>query len=240
MNGRDEFQTGVSADETARGADEGIGLGAGGTPAAVREAPGATDTAGTSTFDSSGVSTPPPLKTRPTNAPFGIQVPESVPNALAPLEPVGRQYLGWIGAALLLIGTFLSVKTYTYNGPNLGLNIAVPSASQNFWDFSGIWAFVVLVLALASAGLAFIRDYKWLLVTGGVSFVVLVVNLLFTFSGVLGLSARPSWGWIVLFLGALVVLAAGAMRSAARDAENPNALNNLIASVQSRSRSSNR
>jgi hypothetical protein len=234
MNGRDEFQTGVDADATTRGGDEGIGLGATGTPAAVRDAPGETDTIGTTIPQASTMSTPPPLKTRPTNAPFGIQIPDSVQSALAPLEPVGRQYLGWIGAAFLLIGTFLSVKTYTYNGPNLGLNISVPSASQNFWDYSGLWAFVVLVLALASAGLAFIRDYKWLLVTGGVSFVVLVLNLLFAFSGVQGLSARPSWGWIVLFLGALGVLAAGAMRSAARDAENPNALNNLIASVQSR------
>ncbi len=234
MNGRDEFQTGVSADEPAREPDEGS-LGGVGTPAAVRTAPSDTGTMGTATFDAS--STPPstPLKTRPTNAPFGIQIPDSVQNALAPLEPVGRQYLGWIGAALLLIGTFLSVKTYTYNGPNLGLNISVPSASQNFWDFSGLWAFVVLVLALASAGLAFIRDYKWLLVTGGVALIVLVLNFLYTFSGVLGLSARPSWGWIVLLLGELAVLAAGAMRSTTRDAENANGLDNLIAAVQSKS-----
>jgi hypothetical protein len=234
MNGRDEFQTGVSANEPALGADEGIGPGTAGAPAAVRDVPGETDTMGTTTSDYSTMSTPPPLKTRPTNAPFGIQIPDSVQNALAPLEPVGRQYLGWIGAALLLIGTFLHVKTYSYNGPNLGLNIAIPSASQNFWDYSGLWAFVVLVLALASAGVAFIRDYKWLVVTGAISFVVLVLNLLFTFSGVLGLSAHPSWGWIVLFVGALAVLAAGAMRSTARDAENPNGVDNLIASVQSR------
>jgi hypothetical protein len=237
MNGRDEFQTGVSADDTALGADEGIGPATPSAPTAVRDAPGETGTMGTTTSHSSTMSTPPPLKTRPTNAPFGIQIPDSVQSALAPLEPVGRQYLGWIGAALLLIGTFLHVKTYSYNGPNLGLNIAIPSASQNFWDYSGLWAFVVLVLALASAGLAFIRDYKWLLVTGAISFVVLVLNVLFTFSGVLGLSARPSWGWIVLFVGALAVLAAGAMRSTARDAENPNALDNLIASVQSRGNS---
>jgi hypothetical protein len=237
MNGRDEFQTGVSANEAALGADEGIGPGTAGAPAAVRDAPGGTDTMGTTNSGYSTSTTPPPLKTRPTNAPFGIQIPDSVQNALAPLEPVGRQYLAWIGAALLLIGTFLHVKTYTYNGPNLGLNISVPSASQTFWEYSGLWAFVVLVLAIASAGLAFIRDYKWLVVTGAVSFVILVLNLLFTFSGVLGLSARPSWGWIVLFLGALAVLAAGMMRSTARDAENPNALDNLIASVQSRSSS---
>lgn len=233
MNGRDEFQTGVGADQTARPADD-VSPGGIGTPAAVRDVPGDAGTAGTTTFDASNSSASTPLKSRPTNAPFGIQIPDNVQNALVPLEPVGRQYLGWIGAALLLIGTFLSVKTYTYNGPNLGLNISVPSASQNFWDFSGLWAFIVLVLALASAGLAFIRDYKWLLVTGGVALVVLVVNFLYTFSGVLGLSARPSWGWIVLLLGDLIVLAAGAMRSTARDAENANGLDNLIASVQSR------
>jgi hypothetical protein len=237
MNGRDEFQTGVDADAPVRGADEGIGLGAAGTPAAVRDAPGETDTAGTSTFDTSGVSTPPPLKTRPTNAPFGIQVPESVPNALAPLEPVGRQYLGWLGAALLLVGVFLHVKTYTYNGPGVGLaQIPVPSFSQSLWDLSAIWGFIIVVLAIGSAGLAYIRDYKWLLVTGGAALVILVLNFLFTFSSPYILtSAHPSYGWILLFPGALAVLAAGAMRSTARDAENSNALNNLIASVQSRS-----
>src|SRR5579872_695997 len=193
MNGRDEFQTGVTADEPARVPDEGSPVGAG-TPAAVRDAPGDAGTMGSATFGSSSVPPSTPLTTRPTNGPFGIQIPDNLQNTLTPLEPVGRQYLGWIGAALLFIGTFLSVKTYTYNGPNLGLNISVPSASQNFWDLSGLWAFVVLVLALASAGLAFIRDYKWLLVTGGVAFIVLLLNFLYTFNGVLGLSAHHSWG----------------------------------------------
>jgi hypothetical protein len=235
MNGRDEFQTGVGADASPPEADDGTTAKPAAKPAAVHDVPDSgANASGMSSFDSSTNTPPPPLKSSRSNGLWGYQVPDSVQNALTPLEPVGKQYLAWIGSILLLVGTFLSVKTYTYNGPNLGLNVGIPSASQNFWDFSGIWAFIVLVLALGSAGLAYIRDYKWLVVTGGVSFLILVLNFLFTFSGTLGLSARPSWGWIVLFLGALLIMAAGAMRSTARDAENENGLNNIIASVQNR------
>jgi len=42
---------------------------------------------------------------------------------------------------------------------------------------------------------------------------------------------------ILLLPGALIILVAGAMRSTARDAENENGLNNIIASVQNRSNS---
>jgi hypothetical protein len=234
MNGRDEFQTG--ADASARETDDGINAGAAGTPAVVHDVPGDASSKEAATFASSSDSTPPTLRSRRSNGLWGYQVPDSVQNALTPLEPVGKQYLAWIGSALLLVGTFVSVKTYTYNGP-VGINVSIPSVSQKFWDYSGIWAFVVLVLALGSAGLAYVRDYKWLVVTGGVSFVILVLNLLFTFSGTLGLSARPSWGWILLLPGALIIMAAGAMRSTARDNENESGLNNIIASVQNRTSS---
>lgn len=236
MNGRDEFQTGVGADEPARVPDEGSPVGVG-TPAAVRDAPGDAGTMGSATFGSSSVPPSTPLKTRPTNGPFGIQIPDNLQSTLTPLEPVGRQYLGWIGAALLLVGVFLHVKTYTYDGPGIGIaRIPVPSFSQTLWDVSAVWAFVIIVLAIGSAGLAYIRDYKWLFVTGVASVVILLINFLFTFSSpYLLTSAHPSWGWILLIPGALAVLAAGMMRSTARDAENTNGLDNLIAAVQSRS-----
>lgn len=226
MNGRDEFQTGVDA--AAREPDEGMSTGTTATPAAVQEVPGSTRESGASPFGSSTRSTPPPLKSSRSNGLWGFQVPDSVQNALTPLEPVGKQYLGWIGAALLLIGLFVAAKTYTYSA--LTVNV---SASQSLWSYGTFWAIILLLLAAASAVLAYVRDYKWLVVTGAVSFVILILNFLYAFSGELGFSARPSWGWILLFPGALIIMAAGAMRSTARDAENENGLNNLIASVQS-------
>jgi hypothetical protein len=229
MNGRDEFQTG--ADPSPQDSD--VGTATGSIPAAVHDVPGDSGTTGTAGFQSS----PPPLRKRRSNAPFGYYVPDSVQNALTPLEPVGRQYMGWIGCALLLIGLFLSVKTYSYNGPAIGIGqVSVPSVSQTFWEYSGLWAFVLLVLSVGSAGLAFIRDYKWLLVTGGASLVILLLNFFWTFSSPFVLtSAHPSWGWILLFPGAIIIILAGAMRSTARDAENENGLNNIIASVQNSS-----
>jgi hypothetical protein len=225
MNGRDEFQTGTDASPRETDA-AGIGTGAGSTPAAVHDVPGGAETTGTSSFNAS----PPPLRRRSSNAPFGYYVPDSVQNALTPLEPVGRQYMGWIGSALLFIGLFVSAKTYSYSA----LNISV-SASQSLWTYGTFWAIVLLLLVAASAVLAYVRDYKWLLVTGGVSLVILILNFLYAFSGEVGFSAHPSWGWILLFPGAIIIILAGAMRSTTRDAENENGLNNIIAAVQNSS-----
>jgi hypothetical protein len=222
MNGRDEFQTG--GDSSSQEADTGTATGS--TPAAVHDVPGDIGTMGTAGFQSS----PPPLRKRRSNAPFGYYVPDSVQNALTPLEPVGRQYMGWIGSALLLIGLFVSAKTYTYSA----LNISV-SASQSLWNYATFWAVILLLLVAASAVLAYVRDYKWLLVTGGVSLVILILNFLYAFSGEVGFSAHPTWGWILLFPGAIIIILAGAMRSTARDAENENGLNNIIAAVQNSS-----
>lgn len=222
MNGRDEFQTG--ADPSPQETDAGTATGS--TPAAVHDVPGDSGTVGTVGFQSS----PPPLRKRRSNAPFGYYVPDSVQNALTPLEPVGRQYMGWIGAALLFIGLFVSAKTYTYSA----LNVSV-SASQSLWNYGTFWAVILLLLVAASAVLAYVRDYKWLLVTGGVSLVILILNFLYAFSGEVGFSAHPTWGWILLFPGAIIIILAGAMRSTARDAENENGLSNIIASVQNSS-----
>lgn len=230
MNGRDEFQTG--ADTSARDMDDGIIGGAAGTPAAVRVVPGEESTKETGTFQSATGSTPPPLRSGRSNGLWGYQVPDSVQNALAPLEPVGKQYLGWIGAALLFVGLFVSAKTYSYSALNINV-----SASQSLWNYGTFWAVILLLLVAATAILAYVRDYKWLVVTGGVSLVILIVNFLYAFSGEVGFSAHPSWGWILLFPGALIIMIAGAMRSTARDAENENGLNTIISSVQNRSSS---
>ena len=221
MNGRDEFQTGMGPDTSPQEAPGAMGA----APSAVQEAPGES---ASGTYSSA--STVPPLRSSRSNGLWGYQVPDSVQNALAAFEPIGKQYMGWIGAGLLLIGLFVSAKTYSYSAFNINV-----SASQSLWDYGTTWAVVLLLLAAASAGLAYIRDYKWLIVTGGVSLLVLILNFLYAFKGVLGFSAQPSWGWIILFPAALIIMAAGAMRSTARDNENENGLNNVISSVQNSS-----
>jgi hypothetical protein len=170
------------------------------------------------------------LKSRRSGGLWGYQVPGSVQDALTPLEPVGKQYLGWIGSALLFVGLFVAAKTYTYTALNINV-----SASQSLWNYGTFWAVILLLLVAASAVLAYVRDYKWLLVTGGASLLILILNFLYAFSGDVGFSAHPSWGWILLFPGALIIMVAGAMRSTARDAENENGLNNIIAAVQNSS-----
>ena len=168
--------------------------------------------------------------------PGGISMvmPPGISQVLAPLEPVGKQYLAWIGAVLLFIGTFLSTKTYSVSAGILGSF----SGSDDLWQWASfIWPLLIVLLALASAGVAFLRDYKWLVVTGGVSFLILILQFLYTFStgvSVSGLSAHPSWGWIILFPAALLILAAGVMRPGPRDNPDDHGLERLL--DQSRNR----
>ncbi|MBV9281144.1 MAG: hypothetical protein JOZ41_13765 [Chloroflexi bacterium] len=162
---------------------------------------------------------------------FGFQTPAGVQQTLAPLEQAGKQIIAWIGSVLLLIGLFLPAKTVSYSG------IITVSGSGSLWDYGTFWAVVLLLLAVASAALAYLRDYKWLLITGGAALVILVVQFLYAFSSngvsLEGLSVHPSWGWIILFPAALLILAAGAMRANPRDAVNDQALMSLIGGVRS-------
>jgi hypothetical protein len=161
-----------------------------------------------------------------------IVVPPGIPQALAPLEAVGKQYLAWIGAGLLFIGTFLSTKTYSVNAGIFGS----VSGSDDLWQWANfIWPLLLVLLAAASVGVAFLRDYKWLVVTGGVSLLILILEFLYTFSsGVSGVSAHPSWGWIVLFPAALLILAAGVIRPNPRDNPDDHGLERFLG--QSRNR----
>lgn len=186
-----------------------------------------------SPYSASGVATAPPPDVPPFAADLASRliVPPGVQQQLAPLEGIGKQYLAWAGCLLLLIGTFVSDKTYSVSVSFLGTSY---SGSVSLWDYATFWSLVLLLLIAASAGLAFIRDYKWLLLTGAASFVILVLNLLFAFAGVSSLSAHPSWGWILLLPGALLILAAGATRPTPRDAVDDNGVMNLIGSLRSR------
>jgi hypothetical protein len=127
---------------------------------------------------------------------------------LTPLEQFGRQPIAWVGSALVFIGVFLPVKTYSVSAGAFSVNV-----SWNLWDLNALWGIVVLVAALASAFVAWQRDYRLLWITGGVIAVAELVNLLFTFSAPAFASAHPSWGWILLIPGVLLILAAALLRS---------------------------
>ncbi len=184
---------------------------------------------------SGGAAGGPPGAPQRLNYPGGVSivVPPGLQQALAPLEGAGKQVIAWVGAVLLFIGTFLATKTYS-----ISAGIYSASGSHNLWDWASfIWPLLLVLLAAASAGFAFIRDYKWLVVTGGVSLLILILEFLYTFStgvSIPGLSAHPSWGWIVLFPAALLIIAAGVTRATARDAQDDQGLEKLLGQARNR------
>jgi hypothetical protein len=162
-------------------------------------------------------------------------VPESLQARLTPLERFGKQYVAWAGCLLVLVGIFASDKTYSFGG-FLGVGSGI-SGSVSLWDYARFWSLILLLLVLASAAIAYLRDYRWLLVSGAASIVILLLNFLYAFSvgvDLPGVSAHPSWGWILLFPGALLILAAGAMRTTARDAVDEGGAARFVASLRNR------
>jgi hypothetical protein len=124
-----------------------------------------------------------------------------VQNALAPLEQVGRQTIAWIGAALLAIGVLLL--------PVASISVFIVSASYKMWTVSSFSWFLLLLCAAVAAGVAYLRDYQWLWAAGGLALLI----LLYRFVDIITNSILSlSWGWIVLFPGALLILVAAAMR----------------------------
>jgi len=160
-----------------------------------------------------------------------MTVPPALQQTLAPLEVVGKQFLAWIGAALLIISLFLNSKTLTVNAV-----FGTHSTSGTFWDWAPFWGTIIFILALATAGLAYLRDYRWLLVTGALTLVILIFQFLYTFStGVSysGVSAHPPWyTWTLLFAGPLAILAAALMRPNPRDKPDDHGVERLIASLR--------
>jgi hypothetical protein len=123
---------------------------------------------------------------------------------VAPLEPVGKQIMALIGAVILFVGTFLSVRSASasYAG------ITIVSVSQNLWNYAGFTATIVTLSAILAAGAAALRMYAWLWIAAAASLVFLLISFLFSFGSPWG----PSWGWIVLLIGLLALLSSAAMR----------------------------
>lgn len=127
---------------------------------------------------------------------------ERIQNYLAPLQRLGSQRSAWIGGALLFIGVFLPTKAAT-------IPIVNYTVTASFWDFSKFESLILILCALASAWLAFIHDYKWLWATSAVSLVFLIIEF---FDALTASYLHPSWGWLILFPGTLLILAAAVLK----------------------------
>lgn len=154
------------------------------------------------TQDASG---PPPGKSG-SGLPSAFRL-ERVQQYLAPLERFGNQKVAWIGSILLFVGIFLPTKAASIPFANI-------TVSASFWDFSKFESFLLVLFALASSGLAYIRDYKWLWATGAGSLFFLAIEF---FNTLTQSYLHASWGWLILFGGVALILAAGTMRPNPRE-----------------------
>lgn len=187
----------VQAADTTAPAAEPVGAGVGSTTSRPSSGIGSGSTMGS-------------MGSRFTSATSGIENSAAAARAqgyLTPLEQFGRQPIAWLGSALVFIGVFLPVKTYSVSAGLFSVSV-----SWNQWDLNSLWALVMLAAAVVSAFVAWQRDYRLLWITGGIIAVAELINLLFTFSAPTGASAHPSWGWILLIPGVLLILAAAVLR----------------------------
>lgn len=119
---------------------------------------------------------------------------------LVPLEAIGKKVVAYIGAALLFVGVFLTVRTF---------DLGFFKYSQNLWDAYGWAAALIMLSAVVGAAAAAVRMYAWLWVAAVVSLVALLIPFLgVLFDG----NWSIGWGWIVLIIGWLVFGASAIMR----------------------------
>lgn len=125
--------------------------------------------------------------------------------------------LGIVGGVLLVIGAFCPLIGVDFLGQTMNVSYFSPQAS---WE--GI---VMILLGIASIALAVLRKYKFLLVTGILALAITAYDYFSfksKFSEALGgatdamreqmeNAVSMKWGWIVFILGALALIAAGAM-----------------------------
>jgi hypothetical protein len=129
--------------------------------------------------------------------------------------------LGIVGGVLVLLGIFLPLVTVTIG--QAGMNQSV-----SFFDSikGGSWeGWVLLLLGIGSIILAVLRQYKFLIVTGVITLGIVVLNYINMKSSLakamgsadaetlerMGVDVSTNWlGWLVLIIGSLVLIAAGA------------------------------
>jgi len=122
-----------------------------------------------------------------------------------------KQILGYAGAAILIVGVFMPVVsipiygsiTYYNNGTGDGL--------------------IIIILAAISAAITFYKKYPGLLLTAGASLLIIAYDFLNLqskisdltnqlqgniFGNAIAQAVQMQWGWAVLVIGALLLVAA--------------------------------
>jgi hypothetical protein len=125
--------------------------------------------------------------------------------------------LGIVGGVLLLIGVFCPLVGVDFLGQSM--TVSYIGSGNTSWE-----GLLMILLGIAGIALAVLRKYKLLLVPGILALAIVAYDY-FSFKAKMSemLSAAGSrsselenavsmkWGWVVLILGALALLAAGAM-----------------------------
>ena len=125
--------------------------------------------------------------------------------------------LGIVGGVLLLIGVFCPLVGVDFMGQSMTVSY-IGSVAGTSWE-----GLLLILLGIAGIALAVLRKYKLLLVPGIVALAIIAYDY-FSFkakmsemmstagaqSSALEDAVSMKWGWIVLILGALVLLIAGA------------------------------
>lgn len=131
-----------------------------------------------------------------------------------------REWLGMLGAALLVLGVF--VKSYEARPENPNANIDGLTGTASIWDVHPVLRWLLLLAAIAPFVLAYIvaadRPLSW--ARGEMTAVVAVaaVGLVF-YNGIIDRPGQPSGeieleiGWYLAFAGAVLMFATSAMRS---------------------------
>jgi hypothetical protein len=127
--------------------------------------------------------------------------------------------LGIIGGVLLVIGVFCPLIGVDVLGQSMNVSY-LGSGTGTSWE-----GLLLILLGIAAIALSVLRKYKYLLILGVITIAILAYDY-FSFKSKLseqlagaGDAVREQmenaismkWGWIVLLLGALALLAAGAM-----------------------------
>jgi hypothetical protein len=118
--------------------------------------------------------------------------------ATTPLAVVGKLIAAGVGAILLVLGTFLPTES-------------VLSLSWNYWFPFRFTAIVLLVLAAVSVLSALFQLHALLWVAWTLSFVLVLTTWLDQAIGPGFEGVSMSWGWIIMWLGVIVLLIAAAM-----------------------------
>jgi len=122
--------------------------------------------------------------------------------------------LALLGSSLLLVGAFSPIIKIPVKG------------DMNYFKIGIGYGIVIILLAVGSAAAALFRKHKWLLMTGSIACSLLLITFIFyqikkyqlsrkvlvkVASAVVGF-VHLQWGWLVLIAGAMLIVAAGAVK----------------------------